>query len=306
MSYSIADLPDLFSDNIIVKPAGGHLIHVAVSENKDWNVYKLAPIDSRISFLHQAQGTDSAKLVTNNSLFNYLDSNMIGESDTARYLDYFLTLKNADVSDNVVVWTNERIIQQRQADITNPTAPRMIEARIKSIGPAPGSNIAIADYKPITTKIYADVQVSNSTTANTLVLNFRNVHNIKENDAITLAATSGVQYYSNATVVLNSAGNVTFTSVSSLPSEFTAPAYVTLYTEDANIYNKSVYVQSVNVAANTFTVTNSHFADSNVLVGLGNIDIPLLLFSATLVISTTASCGSGSGGIYTIAGSGNI
>ena len=40
---------------------------------------------------------DKVSLFTNYSLFNYVDGNMIGEDDTGRYLDYYLTLRNADV-----------------------------------------------------------------------------------------------------------------------------------------------------------------------------------------------------------------
>ena len=159
-AYDIASLPFLFDPSVKVKPTGGHTIHIASSENSDWNVYELKPIASDISFV--ARQDDRVSLFTNYSLFNYIDGNMIGEDDTGRYLDYYLTLRNADVSDNVVVWTNETIIQQAQSTISDLTAPRMIEARIRSIGPSEGSIRTFTDYLPAGDDFYTNVEMSAS------------------------------------------------------------------------------------------------------------------------------------------------
>ena len=159
-AYDIASLPLLFDESIKIKPTGGHTIHVASSENSDWNVYELKPTNADIQFL--ARQDDRVSLFTNYSLFNYVDGNMIGDDDTGRFLDYYLTLRNADVSDNVVVWTNETIIQQAQSTITNLTAPRMIEARISSIGPSENSLRRFTDYLPIGDTYYNNVVMSAS------------------------------------------------------------------------------------------------------------------------------------------------
>ena len=157
-SYDIASLPLLFDPSIQVKPTGGHTIHIASSENQDWNVYELSPTNADVQFL--ARQDNRVSLFTNYSLFNYIDGNMIGEDDTGRYLDYYLTLRNADVSDNVIVWTNETIIQQAQSTITDLTAPRMIEARIRSIGPSDNSLRSFTDYIPIGDDYYNGVEMS--------------------------------------------------------------------------------------------------------------------------------------------------
>jgi len=159
-AYDIASLPLLFDPSVKIKPAGGHTIHVASSENSDWNVYELKPIQSDIQFL--ARQDDRVSLFTNYSLFNYIDGNMIGSDDTGRYLDYYLTLRNADVSDNVIVWTNETIIQQAQSTIEDMVAPRMIEARIRSIGPSEISTREFTNYLPIGDDYYNNALMSAS------------------------------------------------------------------------------------------------------------------------------------------------
>jgi hypothetical protein len=132
MAYDIASLPDLFDTNIIIKPAGGSLIHMAEDESKNWNVYRLQSIGSRTSFVENKPGSNEAVLYTDRSLFAYLDTNLIGNDNTSKYMDYYLTLKNANVSDSVVIWTNETIVQQKKALIKDPQPPKMIEARIRA------------------------------------------------------------------------------------------------------------------------------------------------------------------------------
>lgn len=159
-AYDIASLPLLFDKSLKIQPTGGHTIHVASSENSDWNVYELKPTGADVQFL--ARQDDRVSLFTNFSLFNYVDGNMIGTEDTGRYLDYYLTLRNADVSDNVVVWTNETIIQQAQSTITNLSAPRMIEARISSLAPSEKSVRHFTNYLPQGDDYYNNAQMSAS------------------------------------------------------------------------------------------------------------------------------------------------
>ncbi len=159
-AYDIGSLPQLFDPSLKITPAGGHTVHIASSENKDWNVYELKPTDASVQFL--ARQDDRVALFTDFSLFNYIDSNIIGEEDTGRFLDYYLTLKNADVSDNVAIWTNETIVQQAQSTITNLRAPRMIEARIRSIGPSENSIREFTDYLPAGGDFYPNAVISPS------------------------------------------------------------------------------------------------------------------------------------------------
>ena len=159
-AYDIASLPLLFDESIKIKPTGGHTIHIANSENSDWNVYELKPTGADVQFV--ARQDDKVSLFTNYSLFNYIDGNMIGGDDTGRYLDYYLTLRNADVSDDVVVWTNETVIQQAQTTITDLTAPRMIEARISSISPSLNSVRRFTNYIPGGDNYYNNILMSAS------------------------------------------------------------------------------------------------------------------------------------------------
>lgn len=159
-SYDIGTLPQLFDTSMKITPTGGHTIHIASSENNDWNVYELKPTGAETQFL--ARQDDRVSLFTDFSLFNYIDSNIIGEEDTGRFLDYYLTLRNADVSDNVAIWTNETIIQQAQSTVSNLKAPRMIEARIASIGPSESSLREFTDYLPAGSNFYPNSVISPS------------------------------------------------------------------------------------------------------------------------------------------------
>jgi hypothetical protein len=270
MAYDISGLPDLFDSDVIIKPAGGSLIHMANDESNDWNVYKLDNIGSRVSFVQKQPGSNEASLYTDKSLFQFLDTNMIGNSNTSRYMDYYLTLKNADVSDNVVIWTNETIIQQKQALIKDPQPPKMIEARIKSIGPHPDSVINIQNIVPVSSKVYRGATVSASDASNTVTITNVTNSNIKNGDAVQLVAGESTDYTFNANVTFNSVGNITVYSANT--TFVTAPSFVTLLSDaDANANGNIYYVKSKNVSANTFVIESSYFANANVVSSLGNV-----------------------------------
>ena len=270
MAYDVSSLPDLFDTDVIIKPAGGSLIHMANDESNDWNVYKLENIGSRVSFLQKQAGTNEASLFTDKSLFQFLDTNMIGNDNTSRYMDYYLTLKNADVSDNVIIWTNETIIQQKQALIKDPQPPKMIEARIKSIGPHPDSIINIQNIVPVSSKVYRGATVGASDASNTVTITNVTNSNIKNGDAIQLVAGESTDYTFNANVTFNSVGNITVYSANT--TFVTAPSFVTLLSDaDANANGNIYYVKSKNVSANTFVIESDYFADANVVSSLGNV-----------------------------------
>jgi hypothetical protein len=267
MAYDIASLPDLFGEDVIIKPQGGSLIHMAASENNDWNVYELVPPTGTVSFLTRNR-ENNAVLYTNSSLFEFIDSNLIGEGDTSRYLDFYLTLKNANVSDSVVMWTNESIVQQKQSQISNFRAPRMIEARIKSIGPASGSLLQMSNVEPIATRTYRGAAISDSDTNNMVTVSNIAIPGLTENDAIQLKAGVTTTYTFNATITFNSVGNVT---VNSANVDFVvAPGHVTLLTDGDNTANNDQYFVS-NVAVGSFTIIDDYFTDANVVAALGNV-----------------------------------
>jgi hypothetical protein len=274
MSYDVASLPDLFDENIIIKPSGNSYIHVAASENNDWNVYKLQQAGG-VTYL--ANLGDDAKLYTTESLFNYIDSNQIGENDTSRYLDFFLTLKNANVSDNVVVWTNETIIKQNELNILDVEAPRMIEARIKSIGPHPTARIAITNITPVSTYSYKNASMSAADANNIVTISNVSIPTLAEGDAVSFNDATGNTYSYSANLTYNGVGNVTVGA--SNVAYVTASGHVTLaFSGDPTANNKQYYVESVNVVGNSFVVRSDYFANANVVAALSNINYSVTAF----------------------------
>jgi hypothetical protein len=270
MAYDIASLPDLFDNTVIIKPAGGSLIHMAEDESKNWNVYKLQSIGSRTSFVENKPGSNEAVLYTDRSLFAYLDTNLIGNDNTSKYMDYYLTLKNANVSDSVVIWTNETIVQQKKTLIKDPQPPKMIEARIKSIGPHPESLITIQNILPVSSKVYRGATASASSPSNVVTISGITNSDIRNGDAVQLVAGESTDYTFNANVTFNSVGNVTIDSANI--TFVTAPSFVTLLCDGDSTANGNIYyVKSKNVSANTFVIESDYFEDANVVSGLGNV-----------------------------------
>ena len=205
-SFDLSSLPDLFSDDILIKPSTGDLLHVAIAENYDWNVYKLQATAGTQSFLFRNSETGTVSLYTDHSLINYLDSNMIGEQNTGKYLDYFLTLKNSSVSDNVVIWRNEDIVQATQFNLVDFKAPRMIEARIKSIGPR---NLAgISNVEPASGDRYVGISLTPVNNSNTVIVQGSNFTKLRDQDYISLTDRVGTEYTYNASIASVSASNV--------------------------------------------------------------------------------------------------
>ena len=46
-SFGVIDMPQLFSNSRIFKPSANNTIHIAKSENDDWNIYKLISFKSK-------------------------------------------------------------------------------------------------------------------------------------------------------------------------------------------------------------------------------------------------------------------
>lgn len=185
--FDIANLPELYGKDLIVKPRGGHTIHVANAENGNWNVYELEPITSSISYLLNSE--QEVELYTDRSLYSYIDGNRIGDPDTHRYLDHYICLQNAKVSDNIVTWTAENIIQQQHAEIKKISAPRMIESRIKAVRPT--NVINITNIYGMPGQVYQGVTCSaNASGHNTVTISGFTNKNIRNGDLITLNSTN--------------------------------------------------------------------------------------------------------------------
>ena len=133
-SFRVVDMPDLFGADRLLKPSKNELIHIARSENDDWNVYKLRePQDAGISFIEQ-DGTASSYLYTTKDLFEYVDSNQLQQTDLSRFLDYTLVIKRARTSEDVVIWTNQEVVDKKSAVIRDFGAITMLQANVESIG----------------------------------------------------------------------------------------------------------------------------------------------------------------------------
>ena len=198
-AFDLGSLPDLYSDQLIIHPKSDDFIHIAKSEDNDWNVYRLDQIDAEQRFLFRNEdGTVS--LLTDYSLFNYLDTNQIGEEATGKYLDYYLALDNNNISDNVVVWTNEDIVKSKQYSLTDYKAPRMIEARIQSIRPR---NLqAITAIEPARGKTYNGVEISQVSDLNDVItLRGLNFTEIAPGDLVSLKNNIGTVVKYDAAVI---------------------------------------------------------------------------------------------------------
>ena len=135
-SFDVPSIAEMFSADIAFHPEANHTVHVAISENKDWNVYEFKEIQSNVSFVEQETTDLTAYLYTDTSLFDYTDSNQIGNVDLGRYLDYHIVLKDADVNEKFVVWVNEEVVDSQQVRISNISGVQMTEVSVASIGPA--------------------------------------------------------------------------------------------------------------------------------------------------------------------------
>ena len=135
-AYAVQDIQDLFATDRLYKPSKDELIHVASSENNDWNVYRLREIENGdISFVEQTTIDTTSYLYTTEDMFNYVDSNQIQQTDLSRFVDYTLVLKKATVSDNLVIWTNQEVVDKKSAIIKNFGAISMIQANASNIAP---------------------------------------------------------------------------------------------------------------------------------------------------------------------------
>ena len=145
-SFDIPSIGDMFRGEILIHPQKDDLVHVAISENEDWNVYKFKEFNSAVQFVEQEENDLTAHLYTTDSLFNKTtDQNQIASGiDSTRFLDYHIAIKDAIIDNKFVVWVNEQVVDQKQVRLSNITPVAMMESTVSSIGPnvvKPISNI---------------------------------------------------------------------------------------------------------------------------------------------------------------------
>ena len=68
-AFDIGSIPDLFRPEFLIQPDTNSTLHVAVSENREWNVYKFKEANTNISFVEMEDTDATAYLYANVSLF---------------------------------------------------------------------------------------------------------------------------------------------------------------------------------------------------------------------------------------------
>lgn len=147
-SFDVSSIAQMFDDELFIHPASGDLLHVAVSENRDWNVYELTDSDANVCYIEQEDDDLTTYLFTDVSLYNFVDSNLIGTTNSSRYLDHHLVVKNAQLNEQFVLWVNEQTAQTQQVRFGNISAVNMLEVSVSQISPAANNVIAIVDIQP--------------------------------------------------------------------------------------------------------------------------------------------------------------
>jgi len=306
LAFDVQSLSDLYRDDFIFKPKQNDYIHVAKSENEDWNVYELMPAgddvlsesaSTKVNYLERST-SGNVSLFTNYSLLSYIDSNQIGENNTGKYLDFVLSLQNANVNDNIVLWNNEKIIREATSKVKGFEAPRQIEARIQSIGPLNAFNIASTE--PAISQVYSGLRarVLPTSDGNTLQLT-GSVGTIGNGDAVQIIDNVGTTVQRDTVVATVSSGNVSLnpTSIANLTitsagSGYNEPPTVTVSPDlGANITaGIEGNVSTVNI------VTDNNFQTANVTLGGGGgtgATVRTEIFDAELVGFTVTDGGSG-------------
>ena len=317
VSYSAFNVPSiaqLFGNNIRFKPEANDTIHVAKAENQDWNVYQLKDANPTLSFVEQDATTETAYLYLNDvDLFSYVDNNAIGGTDNNRYLDYHLVIKDADLTDQFVVWTNQQVVENKGVKISDFAGVNMIAANIVNIGPAnvmsiinmaaapTDSTVAQANINPVNAVIVGGA-VTNGTSfgvanvsgisvgmkviqdnlqvgSGAKVTNVSGTtvtisENITAANGTTIGFTSGTLTLSTNVYNLTSGDTVSFSE--GLPTQHSFDVIAkNLYTA----YDHVVYKQSTNTQ--TYTVPDQGYElDTVFYAGNSNV-IPLQVMEAT-------------------------
>ena len=212
-AFSVPSIAQLFGDNIIFKPEANDTIHVAKAENLDWNVYQLKDTNATLGFVEQDATDETAYLYLNDiDLFSYVDDNAIGGTDNGRYLDYHLVIKDADLSDQFVVWTNQEVVSRKGVKISNFAGANMVSANITSIGPA--NVMSISNITPSVTD--SAIATANTTASAGTIQISTSVYNLENGDIVGFQeqdptqlefTTTSVEQFSVATTVSVASGS---------------------------------------------------------------------------------------------------
>jgi hypothetical protein len=258
-AFDLGGVTELFGNNIKFKPTGNDFIHVAKSENLDWNVYKLKQANKgNVNFVEQDAITDTAYLYTERSLFNYVDSNQLLGNDLSRYLDYALVVKKADITDEFVIWQNEDIVRRKSVQISNFGRANMITANIGAI--APTRVVSIANIQPaISAYTSADANIIGSNT-------------------IQISGSQGT---------LANGDTVEFFVSSITDRSFTTSnvSYVTI-TDTANLKNTSLADRTLNFTENaSYEFANVKYTGNSQIIPLESLEMAVYNANADSTVS---------------------
>ena len=300
-AFDVPSISNLFDGDVIYKPETNDLIHVAKSENDDWNVYKLSKANTTLSFIEQAGGDATTYLYSKGkSLFDYLDANLIGGNDNGRYLDYHLVVKDTDLVDQFVIWTNEEVVDRKHVSISDFGGVNMLEANISSLGPITSAN-ANSTYSNSIYGISSFSPASSGYTSASAILIGNNTvqinsqtYNLEDGDTVefyavdntdTLYSTSNIQYvHANVTTSVSSSSNViTFPSP---PAGVDADnlIYFSTYNNDVGA-PIDLHSEEVSLYLADANSTLSYVNESNVVIPSGAL--PLLGATANSVTLST-------------------
>ena len=260
-AFSIPSIATLFGDNIIFKPAANDTIHVAKAENLDWNVYSLKDTNATLGFVEQDDTDETAYLYLNDiDLFSYVDDNAIGGTDNGRYLDYHLVIKDADLSDQFVIWTNQEVVSRKGVKISNFAGAKMTTANVTSIGPA--NVMTISNITPAVTD--SAIATANTTASVGTIQIATSVYNLENGDTVGFQEQDPTQ--------------LTFTTSSIEQSTVTSTHSVT---NGAGNFTISVTANS------TLNFANIKYAN-NTVIGLADIEaLQYADVNATSIVSGT-------------------
>ena len=159
-AYNIQNFADTIGSGRITDPRKDDYIHLAKAENEDWNVYKLelhgeqdlaGNMLSAKNFVDTIDG--QTRLFTSQPLSGYTDGNNINDADSKVYFDNHVVVKNAQLANIVLRWSNEQLIATPRTVYTGTYVPlKPINRQILSI--SPGATGSITEATPNTSEEY--------------------------------------------------------------------------------------------------------------------------------------------------------
>ena len=159
-AYNIQNFANTVGSGRISSPRLDDYVHLAKAENEDWNVYKLeqhgeqtvtGTMLSAKNFVDTIDG--QTKLFTSSPLSGYVDGNNIDDVDSKVYFDNHIVVKNAQLANIVLKWSNEQLIATPRTVYTGTYVPlKPINRKILSI--TPGASGSITAATPNTSEEY--------------------------------------------------------------------------------------------------------------------------------------------------------